>query len=59
MWLGMGSFEMALVYVLCIVAAVWCVVYGVWFWRDTDKPGDLQEVTDWEREERELEKELP
>jgi len=29
MWLGMASFEMALVvYVLCILAAIWCVVHG-------------------------------
>jgi len=53
--LGMGSFEMALVYVLCILAAIWCVVYGLFFWKSEGKIIDTKEVVDWDREERELE----
>jgi hypothetical protein len=56
MWLGMGSFEMALVYVLCIVAALWCTVYGVFFWSSEGKAIDMTDKVDWDREERELEK---
>lgn len=32
--LGMGSVEMALAYVLCLAASVFCVVYGVLKWND-------------------------
>ena len=59
MWLGMASFEMALVYVLCILAAVWCVVYGLIFWSSTGKPDDVSDMKTWEEHEAELEKELP
>jgi hypothetical protein len=54
MWLGMGSFEMALVYVLCIAAGLWCLVYGLFFWKTEDRPDDVRGATDWEKEEREL-----
>jgi hypothetical protein len=57
--LGLGSTEMAVVYILCILAAIWCVVYGLWFWSEKDDPKLHQEVTDWEKDERELEKKLP
>lgn len=56
MWLGMGSFEMALVYVLCILAAVWCLIYGLFFWRSEGKAIDTSEEVNWDQEERELEK---
>ena len=56
MWLGMGSFEMALAYVLCILSALWCLVYGLFFWKSEGKPINSEEVVDWDREERELEK---
>lgn len=56
MWLGMGSFEMALVYVLCILAAIWCMVYGLLFWTSEGKAIDPNEVVDWDKEEAELEK---
>jgi hypothetical protein len=59
MWLGIASFELALVYVLCILAALWCLVYGLFFFGSKETKGDIKEVTDWEKEERELEKELP
>jgi len=32
--LGMGSLEMALAYVLSIVAAVGCLIYGLIHWND-------------------------
>ncbi|MEW6349954.1 MAG: hypothetical protein AB1646_12885 [Thermodesulfobacteriota bacterium] len=56
MWLGMGSFEMALVYVLCILAAIWCLVYGLFFWSSEGKPIDSSQTVDWDREEREMER---
>ena len=59
MWLGIASFELAVVYVLCILAALWCLVYGLFFFGSEETKGDIKEVTDWEKEERELEKELP
>jgi hypothetical protein len=59
MYLGMASLELAVVYVLCILAAVWCVVYGLFFWNIGGKPDNTQEMVDWEKEEREIEKEMP
>jgi hypothetical protein len=54
MWLGMGSNEMAVVYVLCILAALWCTAYGLFFWKSEGKPINTEDQVDWDREEREL-----
>jgi hypothetical protein len=54
MWLGMGSTEMAVVYVLCILAALWCTAYGLLFWKSEGKAINTEDAVDWDREEREL-----
>ncbi len=58
--LGLGSFEMALAYILCIVASVICVIYGIINWNNTGKTKEeLQDIIDWQKEERELEEGMP
>jgi hypothetical protein len=59
MWLGIASFELFLVYVLCVLAALWCLIYGLFFFASKERAGDVKEHTDWEKEEAELQKELP
>lgn len=36
MLLGMEDPSIAVVYVLCFVGALWCFVYGLRHWNDTD-----------------------
>ncbi len=59
MWLGLASFEMALVYVLCILAAVWCVVYGLYFFTQKEVADDTKDMATWEEHEREMDKQTP
>jgi hypothetical protein len=48
--LGLGSAEMALAYILCILATVLCVIYGIVKWNDAGKYGELvEEVLEWEK----------
>jgi uncharacterized membrane protein YuzA (DUF378 family) len=59
MWLGLASFEMALVYVLCILAAIWCVVYGLYFFTQKEVADDVKDMATWEEHEREMDKQTP
>lgn len=45
--LGIASTELALAYILCIVATVVCVVYGIVKWNDTGPyTEELRELDD-------------
>lgn len=58
--LGLGSGEMALVYMLCILATIWCVIYGIWKWNDMGRFGEgLEEKIEWERKDKEIRETLP
>ena len=58
--LGLGSGEMALAYILCIVAALVCVVYGIVKWNDTGPYGEhLEEMIEWEHKNKEIAEKLP
>jgi uncharacterized membrane protein YuzA (DUF378 family) len=59
MWLGLASFEMALVYVLCILAAIWCVIYGLYFFTQKEVADDVKDMATWEEHEREMDKQTP
>ncbi len=59
MWLGLASFEMALVYVLCILAALWCVIYGLYFFTQKETTDDTKDMATWEEHEREMDKQTP
>ncbi len=59
MWLGLASFEMAVVYVLCILAALWCVIYGLYFFTQKETMDDTKDMATWEEHEREMDKQTP
>ena len=47
--LGIASNELAWAYILCILAAVLCVVYGVVKWNDSGPlTEDLRDLDEWE-----------
>lgn len=58
--LGLGSTEMAVAYILCILAAVLCVVYGLIKWNDMGRIGEhLEDKIEWERKDRRIREQLP
>ncbi len=58
--LGLGSAEMALAYVLCILATVLCVVYGIIKWNSMGRYAEhLDEKIEWERKDRKIKEQLP
>ena len=60
MMLGLGSGEMALAYILCIVATLVCVIYGIVKWNDAGPYGEhLEEMIEWERQDKKISKTLP
>jgi hypothetical protein len=59
MWIGLGSFELALAYVLCILAALLCLFYGLYFWRERGEEETKIQEFDWDKEQQEMEKEVP
>ena len=58
--LGLGDFNVSLVFILTLLSAVLCVVYGLLNWNrgglDDDKI--VQEEQQWEKEEHEIEENL-
>jgi hypothetical protein len=58
--LGFGGGEMALAYLLCLLAALGCVVYGLIKWNDMGRYGEFLEAKiEWERKDRGLKEHLP
>ncbi|MEW6265665.1 MAG: symporter small accessory protein [Thermodesulfobacteriota bacterium] len=58
--LGMGSVEMGLAYLACILAAVLCVIYGLVKWNDMGRYGEhLEEKIEWERKDKKIREQLP
>lgn len=56
--LGLGDFSIFAVYVLCILSALACVVYGICNWNkgvDTDEPAVEKE---WQDTEKDMSEEL-
>lgn len=57
--LGLGDFSIFAVYVLCILAALACVVYGIFNWNkgaETDEPADVEK--EWQETEAVIKEEL-
>ena len=58
--LGLGSGEMALAYILSILATVLCVVYGIVKWNSMGRWAEgLGEKIEWERKDKALKDRLP
>jgi len=55
--LGLGDFWVLLVYVLCILSALLCAVYGIIKW-NSDGDADGPEQQQWVEEEIKIEKTL-
>ena len=57
--LGFGDFSIFLVYVLCILSAVLCLVYGIVNWNKGKEPEeDIEKDIKWEAEDTEIKEEL-
>jgi hypothetical protein len=59
MMLGIHDFTIALVYVLCIMSALLCLVYGIVNWNKGDP--DIQDISAaavWEKEEIKVDDEI-
>lgn len=59
--LGFPDFWIFSGYVLTILSALFCLAYGVIYWRIgvVEKDGDYREEIKWEKEEIELIEKLP
>lgn len=55
--LGIEDKVVAWAYILCILSAVLCVVYGIVNWNKGDE-GSKEEDIKWAREEKKVEEEL-
>lgn len=56
--LGMGDFPIFLVYALCLLSALACIVYGIFNWNkgaDADEP---QVEKEWQETEKDISEEL-
>lgn len=53
--LGLGSFEIALAFYLCIAAAVWCIIYGLVNWNKTGLTSqEMRAQVEWAKRDREM-----
>jgi hypothetical protein len=59
--LGFADTWISVGYIMTLGAVLFCVVYGIVFWRKgvEEKDGDYKEEIRWEREEIELIEKLP
>ena len=58
--LGMGDLSIFAAYVLCILAAIACVVYGIINWNkgaDTEAR-EIEEEQEWEKAEKDISEKL-
>lgn len=55
--MGFADGSITLVYILCILSALTCVVYGIINWNSgaETEPDQIREEVDWEANEKELE----
>lgn len=57
--LGIASPELALAYILCVAAAVWCVVYALYFWTGKGRDAEKYAQADWDKSQTDMEKKTP
>ena len=58
--LGMGDFGIFSAYILCILSAIACVVYGIVNWNKGDDATEkeIKKEIDWEKKEQEINENL-
>lgn len=56
---GINDFPILLVYLLCILSALLCLVYGIINWNKGDPDAnDITKTCNWEKEEIDVEEKL-
>ncbi len=55
--LGLGDFWVSLIFLLTILSAILCVVYGIMYWNKDGEPSsaEIEEENKWDKEEKEIE----
>lgn len=58
--LGMGDFQIFLVYSLCVLSALLCIGYGVFKWNKGGEVSkkEIEEEQDWDKKEIEISENL-
>ncbi len=51
MYFGLSGFSIFLAYLLTILSAVLCLIYGILNWNKGDHPQDIEEELNWQKEE--------
>ena len=58
--LGMGSNEMAWAFILSLLSALFCIIYGIVKWNSMGRYAEgLEEKVEWERKDKKLKEHLP
>jgi len=56
---GLDNFWISLVYILTILSAIGCVIYGILYWNKGDNDLEIaQEEKQWTEEEKKVEENL-
>lgn len=57
---GLGDFWVSLIFILVVLSAALCVVYGIMNWNKGGElsPVEIEEEKKWDKEEREIEETL-
>ena len=58
MYFGLSGFSIFLAYLLTILSAILCLVYGILNWNKGGTPQDIEEELTWEKEEAQFEDNL-
>jgi hypothetical protein len=57
--LGFNNFAIALVYILCILSALLCLVYGIINWNKGEPDiQDISKTADWKKEEIDVDEKI-
>ncbi len=56
---GIASPELAIAYILCVASAIWCVVYSLYFFKEKGRDAEVHADVDWDKSQKEMEKETP
>ncbi len=58
--LGMGDFQIFLVFILCILSGLLCIGYGIMKWNKGEDPTsrEIKEEVEWDKTEAEISENL-
>jgi cellulose synthase/poly-beta-1,6-N-acetylglucosamine synthase-like glycosyltransferase len=58
MYFGLSGFSIFLAYLLTILSAILCLVYGILHWNKGQHPHDIEEELDWQKEQVQIDDNL-